>query len=72
MKPIYKRTRERGWCWVCRYGNIITMSKISAEACDSKHIRKLAAMCLDVSKIEKNISIINQQERDVERASYSY
>ena len=72
MKPIYKKTRERGWCWVCQYGNIITTSTISAEACYRKHIRKLEAMCMDISKIEENIAIINRQERDVERCSYSY
>lgn len=72
MRPIYKYTRERGWCWVCQYGNIITMSKISAEACYSKHIRKLAALYFDIDKIEENIAIINRQERDVERASLSY
>lgn len=72
MKPKYIKTRERGWCWVCKYGNIITTSTISAEACYRKHIRKLAAMCLDINKIEENIAIINRQERDVERCSYSY
>ena len=72
MRLVYKHTRERGWCWVCQYGNIITTSTISAEACYRKHIRKLASMYLDISKIEENIAIINKQERDVERFSYSY
>ena len=72
MRPVYKHTRERGWCWVCQYGNIITTSTVSADACYRKHIRKLASMYLDISKIEENIAIINKQERDVERFSYSY
>ena len=72
MRPVYKHTRERGWCWVCQYGNIITTSTISADACYRKHIPKLASMYLDISKIEENIAIINKQERDVERFSYSY
>lgn len=72
MRPVYKHTRERGWCWVCQYGNIITTSTVSAEACYRNHIRKLVAMCMDISKIEENIAIINRQKRDVERCSYSY
>ena len=72
MKPKYIKTRERGWCWVCKYGNIITTSTVSAEACYRNHIRKLSSLFFDIDKIESNIEIINHQEREVERLSYSY
>lgn len=72
MKPKYTKTRERGWCWVCQYGNIITTSTVSAEECYRKHIRKLYGLCFNVEQIERNIDFINRQEREVERQCYSY
>lgn len=60
MKPKYIKTRERGWCWVCQYGNIITTSTVSAEECYRKHIRKLYGLCFNVEQIERNIDFINR------------
>lgn len=40
----------RGYdAWVCRYGNIITQSEISAKNCIEKHLKKLQDIGIDTS-----------------------
>lgn len=39
-------------CWYCLYGNIITESQKSPEACFQSHLRKLKKYGVDISKFD--------------------
>lgn len=49
IKVEWEKTFRGYNAWVCRYGNIVTQSEISAQNCIEKHLKKLQDIGIDTS-----------------------
>ena len=54
IMPQYGNITTAGWCWHSRYGNIITTSRVSADACNKKHIKKLLKNGYSMEEIKRH------------------
>lgn len=52
IEPKWEKTRYGYWAWTCRYGNIITYSKINPENCIHNHLKKLKNLGIDISRFK--------------------
>ena len=50
IEAKWEKTRWGYYAWTCRYGNIITHSKVSPENCIENHLKKLKSLGIDTSR----------------------
>lgn len=61
LKVEWAKTWQGYPAWVCRYGNVVSQSQVSAMRCFRTQMRKLKLLGIDTSNIESTPQIIGKE-----------
>lgn len=67
LKVILAKSRNGYPAWICRYGNVVSQSTVSAMRCFKTQLKKLKSLGIDISRFDPVPKIIKEREKNNEK-----
>ena len=61
LKVIWAKSRNGYPAWICRYGNVVTQSTVSAMRCFKTQLKKLKSLGIDTSRFDPIPKIVEKE-----------